>query len=271
MRYPGFMASTLVVAMLGLTGLATALPAHAQDLTVFAAASLTDALQDIGKVWEAGGHGKLRFNFAASSTLARQMDQGAVANVFASADLQWMDWAAGHGLIAAGTWRSLLGNDLVLVMPKADLRPVQIDATLNIAALLGPDGRLATGDPANVPVGIYAQQALTRLGLWSAVEPRLARSDSVRSALLLVERGEAPLGIVYSTDAVVARGVGIAGVFPPTSHDPIVYPFAVTRAGDTPAARALLDFLAGPEATAIFKQRGFRVNQGGTADPVAMR
>ena len=235
-------------------------PARAQDLTVFAAASLTDALQDIGKVWEAGGHGKLRFNFAASSTLARQMDQGAMANVFASADLQWMDWAAGRGLIADSTRRNLLGNDLVLVMPKADLRPVQIDAALNIAALLGPNGRLATGDPANVPVGIYAQQALTRLGLWGAVEPHLARSDSVRSALLLVERGEAPLGIVYSTDAAVARGVGIAGVFPPSSHDPIVYPFAVTRAGDTPAARALLDFLAGPEASAIFKRRGFRVN-----------
>ncbi len=245
--------------IVALSVLVLALPARAQDLTVFAAASLTDALQDIGKVWEAGGHSKIRFNFAASSTLARQMDQGAQANLFASADLQWMDWATAHGLIEAPTRRNLLGNDLVLVMPKAQVQPVRIDAALNITALLGPNGRLATGDPANVPVGIYAQQALTRLGVWDAVAPHLARSDSVRSALLLVERGEAPLGIVYSTDAAVAPGVAIAGVFPAASHDPITYPFAVTRAGDTPAARALLAFLAGPEAAAIFRARGFQV------------
>jgi len=249
----------LSVLCLALPGLAQ--PARAQDLTVFAAASLTDVLQDIGKVWEASGHGKIRFNFAASSTLARQMDQGAQANVFASADLQWMDWAAAHTLIVEATRRNLLGNDLVLVMPKAQVQPVRIDAALNVAALLGPNGRIATGDPASVPVGIYAQQALTRLGLWGAVAPHLARSDSVRSALLLVERGEAPLGIVYSTDAAIAPGVAVAGVFPAASHDPIVYPFAVTRAGDTAAARALLAFLAGPEATAIFKARGFQVLQ----------
>ena len=174
--------AVLSLLCLALPLLCLALPARAQDLTVFAAASLTDALQDIGKVWEAGGHGKIRFNFTASSTLARQMDQGAQANVFASADLQWMDWAAAHALIMEATRRNLLGNDLVLVMPKAQVQPVRIDAALNVAALLGPNGRIATGDPASVPVGIYAQQALTRLGLWDAVAPHLARSDSVRSA-----------------------------------------------------------------------------------------
>ncbi len=243
--------------------LAAAVPARAQPtsvLTVFAAASLTDALKDVGTQWEAGGHGKIRFSFAASSTLARQIEQGAGANLFASADLQWMDWAAARRLIADDTRRNLLGNDLVLVMPKAKVKPVTISAGLDILGLLGPDGRLATGDPANVPVGIYAQQALTRLGLWAAVAPRLARSDSVRSALLLVERGEAPLGIVYATDAAIAPGVAIAGVFPPASHDPVVYPFAVTKAGDTPAARAFLQYLAGRQATAIFKRRGFQVN-----------
>ena len=236
-----------------------AAPARAQQLTVFAAASLTDALKDVGKLWEAAGHGAIRFNFAASSTLARQIEQGAGANIFASADLQWMDWAAGKGLIAGDTKRNLLGNDLVLVMPKDRVRPVAIGPGLDVAALLGADGRLATGDPANVPVGIYARQALTRLGLWGRIEPRLARSDSVRSALLLVERGEVPAGIVYATDAAIAPGVAIAGVFPDDSHDPITYPFAVTKAGDTAEARAFLTYLAGPQAAGIFRARGFRV------------
>jgi molybdate transport system substrate-binding protein len=232
--------------------------AAAQDLTVFAAASLTDALQDVARVWEAPGRPKLRFSFAASSTLARQLDQGATANLFASADRQWMDWATERHLVADDTRRMLLGNTLVLVMPKDRVHPVQIGPGWDLMALLGADGRLATGDPDNVPAGIYAKQALTRLGLWPAVEPRLARTDSVRSALLLVERGEVPAGIVYSTDAAVALGVAVAGTFPENTHDPIVYPFAVTRAGDTQASRAFLDFLAGPEAGAIFAKRGFK-------------
>lgn len=239
--------------------LLVALPARAQPLTVFAAASLTDAMKDIGKLWEAAGHGAIRLNFAASSALARQMEQGAPANIFASADLQWMDYAAGKGLIAVDTRRNLLGNVLVLVMPKDKMRPIVIDPGLDVAALLGADGRIATGDPANVPVGIYARQALTRLGLWAAIEPRLARSDSVRSALLLVERGEAPAGIVYATDAAIAPGVAIAGVFPDSSHDPIIYPFAVTKSDDMTEARAFLLYLAGPDATSVFRARGFRV------------
>ena len=239
--------------------LLVAVPARAEQLTVFAAASLTDALKDIAKLWEAAGHGAIRFNFAASSTLARQMEQGAPANIFASADLQWMDYAAGKGLIVGETRRNLLGNDLVLVMPKDRVRPIVIGSELDVAALLGADGRLATGDPANVPAGIYAQQALTRLGLWGKIEPRLARSDSVRSALLLVERGEAPAGIVYATDAPIAPGVAIAGVFPDSSHDPIIYPFAVTKSDDMTEARAFLLYLAGPDATSVFRARGFRV------------
>ena len=232
--------------------------AAAQDLTVFAAASLTDALKDVAQVWETPDHAKLRFSFAASSTLARQIEQGAPANLFASADVQWMDWAAQRHLIADDTRRTLLGNTLVLVMPKDRVHPVEIGPGWNLMALLGADGRLATGDPDNVPSGIYMKQALTKLGLWSAAEPRLARTDSVRSALLLVERGEVPAGVVYATDAAVAAGVAIAGAFPENTHDPIVYPFAVTHAGDTPAARAFLDYLAGPEASAIFAKRGFK-------------
>ncbi len=236
-----------------------ALGARAQGLTVFAAASLTDALQDIGRLWEAQGHAKPAFNFAASSTLARQMEQGAKANLFASADEQWMDWAQQRNLIVNDTRRSLLGNDLVLVMEKAHVQKVDIKPGTDLLAVLGANGRLATGDPDHVPVGLYARQALTRLGMWAAIEPRLARADSVRAALLLVERGEAPLGIVYSTDAAVAPNVAIAGLFPESSHDPISYPFAVARGGDTPEARAFLDFLAGPAATEVFKRRGFRI------------
>jgi molybdate transport system substrate-binding protein len=232
--------------------------AAAQDLTVFAAASLTDALNDVAKVWNTPGHAKLRFSFAASSTLARQIDQGATANLFASADVQWMDWAAQRHLIADDTRRTLLGNTLVLVMPKDRVHPVQIGPGWDLMTLLGADGRLATGDPDNVPSGIYMKQALTKLGLWAAAEPRLARTDSVRSALLLVERGEVPAGVVYATDAAIDPGVAVAGTFPENTHDPIVYPFAVTHAGDTPAARAFLDYLAGPEAGAIFAKRGFK-------------
>ncbi len=241
-------------------GLVLSAPAaRAQELTVFAAASLTDAMRDISGAWEKAGHKPLRLSFGASSTLARQIEQGAPANVFASADEKWMDYLAGRGLLAPGTRADVLSNDLVLIVPANRATHVTIGKGFDLAALLGPDGRLATGDPAHVPVGIYAQQALTKLGLWSAVEPRLAPTEDVRGALQLVERGEAPAGIVYATDAAVSKGVAIAGTFPADSHDPITYPFAVVKAGDTPDARVLLRFLGGPEAKAIFVRRGFKV------------
>lgn len=233
------------------------LAAYAQDLTVFAAASLTDALKDITTVWEAQGKPKLRFNFASSSTLARQLDHGAVANLFASADEQWMDWAVERGLIAKDTRQSLLGNRLVLIVPKDKARTITIAQGFDLAELLGPSGRLAVGDPSNVPVGIYAKQALTALGVWATAAPRLAPADSVRSALLLVERGEAPAGIVYETDALVSSRVAVAGTFPEDTHDKITYPFAIPKAGDTPDARAFLTFLAGKEAGELFHKHGF--------------
>jgi molybdate transport system substrate-binding protein len=232
--------------------------ARAQELTVFAAASLTDAMRDVAGAWEKAGHKPLRQSFSASSTLARQIEQGAPANLFASADEKWMDYLATRGLIASDTRADILGNDLVLIVPANRAKHVTIGRGFDLVALLGPDGRLATGDPAHVPAGIYAQQALTRLGVWSAVEPRLARTEDVRGALQLVERGEAPAGIVYATDAAVSSGVAIAGTFPADSHDPITYPFAVVKGGDTPEARALLAFLRGPEAEAIFTRRGFK-------------
>ena len=247
-------------ALLAAIAASLATPTRAQpseSLLVFAAASLTEAMQDVAKLWEASGNPRLRFNFAASSTLARQLEQGAQANLFASADPPWMDWAQSRSLIATETRRTLLGNRLVLVAPADKVPTVTIAPGMDLLSVLGPNGRLAVADPSNVPAGLYARQALTKLGLWPAIEPRLARAESVRSALLLVERGEAPLGIVYATDAAVARGVRVAATFPPGLTDPIAYPFAVTRTGDTPAARRLMAFLATPPALEAFARRGF--------------
>jgi molybdate transport system substrate-binding protein len=235
------------------------LAARAQELTVFAAASLTDAMKDVSAQWVKAGHQPLRMSFGSSSTLARQIEQGAPANVFASADEKWMDYLADKNLIVADSRQDLLGNDLVLVVPTDKPRHVTVGTGFDLIGLLGPTGRLAVGDPAHVPVGIYAEQALKKLDMWANVEPRLARTDDVRSGLLLVERGEAPAGIVYATDASVSKGVMVAGTFPASSHDPISYPFALIKAGDTPEARALLAFLAGSQARAVFVQRGFKV------------
>jgi molybdate transport system substrate-binding protein len=231
----------------------------AEDVTVFAAASLTDAMKDVSAQWEKTGHQPLRMSFGSSSTLARQVEQGAPANVFASADEKWMDYLAQKGLIASDTRKDLLSNDLVLIVPADKPRHVTIGPDFDLLGMLGPNGRIATGDPAHVPVGIYAEQALKKLGVWDAASPRLARAEDVRSALLLVERGEAPVGIVYGTDAAVSKRVMVAGTFPANTHDPISYPFAVTKSGDSAEARALLTFLAAPEARAIFVARGFKV------------
>jgi len=235
------------------------LSAKAQELTVFAAASLADSMRDIAALWGQAGNKPPRLSFGASSSLARQIEQGAPVNIFASADQKWMDYLAGKQLIAADTRKSLLGNNLVLVVEAGKPVRVAIERGFDLAALLGANGRLATGDPRHVPAGIYAEQALRSLGLWESIEPRLARTEDVRSALLLVERGEAPAGIVYATDAAVSKGVTVAGTFPPGSHEPVTYPFAVIKSGDTPAARSLMAFLAGPAAKQVFIRRGFRI------------
>jgi molybdate transport system substrate-binding protein len=227
------------------------------EVTVFAAASLTEAMQDIAAVWTKAGHAAPKLVFASSSTLARQIEAGAPAQVFASADLQWADYLDQKGLLAPGTRRNLLGNALVLVVPKAQARSIAIGPGLDIAALLGRDGRLAVGDPAHVPAGLYAEQAFRALGLWAVLEPRLARAQDVRGALMLVSRGEAPAGVVYATDAAADPGVAIAGRFPATSVPPIIYPFALTKTGDSAEPRAFLDFLSQPQAQAIFAARGF--------------
>jgi len=225
--------------------------------TVFAAASMSDALRKVNEAWTAHGNASLQFNFAASSTLIRQIDQGAQASVFVSADERWADWGIERKLLVEETRVSPIGNRLVLIAPNDSTIEVELTKTTDLAALLGSNGRLATGDPAHVPVGRYAEQALTWMGQWDAINPRLARGDSVRSAMLLVERGEAPLGIVYETDAAISTRVKIVGVFPKEAHEPVTYPFVVVTAQDSPDARRVHDFLVGSEAMDIYRSFGF--------------
>jgi molybdate transport system substrate-binding protein len=231
----------------------------AAPVTVFAAASLTDALRALAQDWAARGNPAPRFSFAASSALARQVEHGAPADLFMSADEPWMDYLQQRDLIVPGTRTSPLGNALVLVAPESSPQPpLTLAQGTDLAALLGPQGRLATGDPTHVPVGRYAQAALTWMGQWQALAPRLARADNVRSALQLVERGEAPLGIVYATDAAAGQGVKVLATFPAASHPAVTYPFALTRRAEGNAqARALLEFLKGPEAAPAWRRFGF--------------
>jgi molybdate transport system substrate-binding protein len=224
-----------------------------------AAASLTEALQDISAQWTQAGHRPLRMVFGSSLALAQQIVQGAPANMFASADERSMDYLAEKNLIASDTRKDLLWNSLVLIVPIDKPRYVVFGPSFDLLGLLGPNGRLATGDPLNVPAGIYAEQALKYLGVWDAVSARLARADDVRAALLLVERGEAAVGIVYATDAAMSKRVMVAGRFPAEAHVPISYPFAVTKSGDTAEARTLMAYLAGPQARTIFVKHRFRV------------
>jgi molybdate transport system substrate-binding protein len=230
----------------------------AQDVTVFAAASLTNVFEDVAKSYRAKGGGGVKFSFASSSTLAKQIESGASADIFASADEQWMDYLAERKLIEPATRSSRLGNALVLVTPSGDKRTVDIKPGFDLAGMIG-NGKLATGDPAHVPVGRYAQQALTKLGVWDAVAPKIARADNVRAALLLVERGEAPFGIVYATDAAASGKINIAGAFPADSYPPVSYPFAILAKRDRPEVRRFFEFLYGPEAQAIYRKAGFSI------------
>jgi molybdate transport system substrate-binding protein len=232
-------------------------PPAAAPVTVFAAASLTDALQAIAKAYTARTGVPVRFSFASSSLLARQIEAGAKADLFVSADVEWMDHVQKAGRIDPASRRTLLRGRLVLIAPADSRATLRIAPRFPLAPALGAGGRLAVGDPAFVPAGIYAQTALTRLGVWPSVQGRLARADNVRVALSYVARHEAPLGIVYETDALAERGVRIVGVFPAASHPPIDYPAALVRGG-SPAARAFAGYLQSPAAKATFRRYGFR-------------
>jgi molybdate transport system substrate-binding protein len=234
-------------------------PALAQDktLTVFAAASMKNALDDIDAAYTAKTGVKVVASYAASSALAKQIEQGAPADIFASADIDWMDYAIGKKNINEPTRTNLLGNTIVLIAPKdSTVDNVTIGPGFDLSKLAG-DGKIATGDVKSVPVGKYAKAALEKLGAWSAAEPKFAMAESVRAALTLVSRGEAALGIVYSTDAKVDPGVKIVGTFPADSHPAIIYPVAATTTAKSEAADYLV-FLRSSAAKAIFEKYGFK-------------
>jgi molybdate transport system substrate-binding protein len=236
---------------------AFAAPACAQDLTVFAAASLQNALEDVSRQYQAKSGRTVRFSFASSAVLARQIEQGAPAAIFASADEQWMDYLAKANLIVPESRRTLLGNRLVMVAPAGTTTRVDLRPGFDFAALLGADGRWATGDPASVPVGRYAQEALTHLGVWNFAQTRLVRTENVRVALAYVERAEVPIGIVYETDAAISPKVRVAGVFPADSHKPVTYPFALIAKNDSAAAREFLEFLNSSGVRETWRRHGF--------------
>ncbi len=235
-----------------------ALAAPAQDkVTVFAAASLTNAMQEIAKNYQKDRQVDIVSSFASSSTLARQIEQGAPANLFISADQQWMDYAQTKQQIVTDTRYTLLGNELVLVAPKdSALKTIKIDKQTDWTALLKGQ-KLAVGDPDHVPAGIYAKEALQNLGAWDSVSPEMARASDVRAALALVERQEAPLGIVYGSDVLSSKGVKVVGIFPEDSHKPVEYPMALVKDNDTAAAKAFYAYLKTPAAATVFKQYGF--------------
>lgn len=239
-----------------------ALPLRAADappqpLLVFGAASLTNALAEIGAAYTRESGQAVKFSYAASSVLAKQIEAGAKADVFFSADTDWMDYLQSRNLIDKTTRRKLLGNRLVLVAPVASQIQLKIAPNFPLTAALGK-GRLATGDPDSVPVGKYARSALTSLGVWNDVADRLVRAENVRSALAFVARGEAPLGIVYETDAKVDKNVRVVDVFPASSHLPITYPVATTIDAQSSAAR-FVTYLRGETAAAVFRKYGFAV------------
>jgi molybdate transport system substrate-binding protein len=233
-------------------------PACAEDksLTVFAAASMKNALDDIDLAFTAKTGVKITASYAASSALAKQIEQGAPADIFMSADTDWMDYAAGKKAINAASRLSLLGNSIVLIAPKdSTIDKVAIGPGFDLAKLAG-NGKIATGDVNAVPVGKYAKAALEKLGAWNAAAPKFAMAESVRAALTLVARGEAALGIVYATDARIEPGVKIVGTFPADSHPPIIYPVAATATAK-PEAASYLAFLRSSAAKAIFEKYGF--------------
>jgi molybdate transport system substrate-binding protein len=233
----------------------TASASAADAYTVFAAASLKNALDEAVAIYRAKTGDRVVVAYAASSALARQIEAGAPADLFVSADVDWMDYLEKRKLIRFGTRQNLLRNRLVLIAPSD--RPASVDVApgFPLAALLG-NGRLAMASPDSVPAGKYGKASLQALGVWRDVERKVAAAENVRAALALVSRGEAPLGIVYRTDALADRRVTVVGTFPENSHPPIVYPIAVTASGSAPA-EAFLKWLGQPQARAVFGKHGF--------------
>ena len=230
--------------------------AHAQAVTVFAAASLKNALDELNGDWRASGQSAAVVSYGSSSALARQIENGAPATVFIAADTDWMDYVEQRGLLQAGSRTNLLRNELVLIAPSDSKVALSIAPGFPLAESIG-SGRLAMADPDHVPAGKYGKAALESLGVWRSVSSRIARAEDVRAALLFVARGEAPLGIVYRTDAATEPRVRILGAFAPNTHPPIVYPAALVRQSAAGDGARFLAFLKSSTAAAVFRKHGF--------------
>ena len=255
----GLTSLTMVAAIgLGLPGRAAV--GQTKPVLVFAAASLKNALDDIAAQYERETGRKVSISYGASNALAKQIEAAAPADLFISADLDWMDYLQTRSLIKPETRGNLLGNRLVLVAPKDSQASIKIAPGFPLVELLG-GGRLAMADPKAVPAGRYGRAALESLGVWQAVEPRVAAAENVRAALALVSRGEAPLGIVYQTDAAADRNVRVVGTFPDNTHPPIIYPIALTANSANPDAPAFLDYIRSPAARPLFERQGFSILQ----------
>lgn len=248
------------LALLGLATAGLAAPAAAQDktITIFAAASMKNALDDIGAAFTKQSGVKVVASYAASSALIKQIEQGAPADVFASADLDWMDYGTQKKLVQDATRVNLLGNSLVLIAPKESKLTAKIAPAFPLAALIG-EGHLAMANTDSVPAGKYGKAALTKLGVWDQVSGKIAQAENVRAALTLVSRGEAPLGIVYATDARSDPNVKVLDIFPEDTHPPIIYPVAETVGSTNKDAGAFLAFLKSSAARGVFEAQGFRV------------
>jgi molybdate transport system substrate-binding protein len=236
-----------------------AAPAAAQEkVTVFAAASMKNALDAADKAWSTESGKQVTASYAASSALAKQIEAGAPADIFISADLDWMKYVSDKKLVKEDTKSNWLANRIVIVAAKDNAKPIEVKQGFDLAALL-KGGKLAMGEPNSVPAGKYGKAALEKLGVWSSVEKSVASAESVRAALALVSRGEAPYGIVYQTDAAADPGVAVVGTFPEDTHPPIIYPIAILTDSKSPDAAAYLQFLKSPKAAPFFEKEGFTV------------
>lgn len=259
MNRRNWLKSLVAGAALAVSALSMA-PAQAEDkpVLVFAAASMKNAVDELAAAYARETGKTMQVSYAASSALAKQIEGGAPADIFISADLKWMSYLSDKGLTKKETERPLLGNKLVLVGPKDSSLSVDITKGFDLVSLLA-GGRLAVGEVSSVPAGVYGKAALTSLGVWDSVQDKLAQAENVRAALALVARGEAPLGIVYATDARAEPAVKVVGTFPADSHDPIVYPIALLSGSTNPDAAAALAFLEGAGARPTYEGQGFTV------------
>lgn len=231
---------------------------RSEKILLFSAASTINAMNEVGDLFDRKGIGKCVISFASSSTLAKQIERGAPADIFVSANVKWIDYLSDRGLIVPESRFDLLGNRIVLIAPLDSPIQIKIEPHFKLADLLGHE-RMAMGDPDHVPAGIYGKQALESLGVWNSIARKLARAKDVRAALALVEKGETPLGVVYATDAVMSSKVRIVGFFPEDSHPPITYPVIVVSGRKTALTDAFLSFLKSPEVKVVFEEYGFTV------------